>query len=145
MAVNKVVRSTGETIIDISDSTAGPEDVAAGKIFYLPTGERSVGTRDDSPKRETVIPEQTITTTSNYTPLEFDSPLEAGVTYIYTINGVEYTGVAQEQYGSIMLGRWTMYQDGTGGVFDYSNGYMFFDTTGRSTYTVKVEKEASTS
>lgn len=145
MAVNKVVRSTGETIIDISDSTAGPDDVAAGKIFYLPTGERSVGTRDDSPKREIIVPEQTITTTSDYTQLEFVSPLEAGVTYIYTINGVEYTGIAQEQYGSITLGRESMYQDGTGGVFDYSSGYMFFDTAGRSTYTVKVEKEASTS
>lgn len=43
---NKVVFN-GTTLIDITDTTALPSDVAAGKYFYLATGERVVGTRTD--------------------------------------------------------------------------------------------------
>lgn len=41
--VNKVVQSNGTTIIDISDSTATVADVAQGKFFYLPNGQKAEG------------------------------------------------------------------------------------------------------
>lgn len=43
MAVNKVVYA-GTTIIDITDTTAEASDVAQGKYFYLPSGQKVVGT-----------------------------------------------------------------------------------------------------
>jgi hypothetical protein len=44
--VNKVVLADGTSLIDISDATATASDVAAGKYFYLATGEKAVGTLD---------------------------------------------------------------------------------------------------
>ena len=42
--VNKVVKSNGEVLIDISDSTAIASDVTQGKTIYLSTGEKVTGT-----------------------------------------------------------------------------------------------------
>lgn len=44
--VNKVNLANGQTVMDITDTTALASDVAAGKVFYLATGERVVGTLD---------------------------------------------------------------------------------------------------
>lgn len=45
MAVNKVA-FFGNTIIDISDTTADENSVVAGKRFYKANGERATGTAD---------------------------------------------------------------------------------------------------
>ena len=42
--VNKVQKSDGTTIIDITDTTAEASDVAEGAYFYLASGQRTVGT-----------------------------------------------------------------------------------------------------
>lgn len=44
MAINKVELSTGEKLIDLSDSTVTPETVAMGAIGYNAAGERIIGT-----------------------------------------------------------------------------------------------------
>ena len=45
MGVNKVIYG-GQTIIDITDSTAEAADVASGEVFYNKSGVRTVGTGD---------------------------------------------------------------------------------------------------
>ena len=42
--VNKVGLADGTILIDITDTTAEPSDVAAGEVFYTKSGARSVGT-----------------------------------------------------------------------------------------------------
>lgn len=91
------------------------------------------------PTREVIIPEQTITPTADYTMVDFNAPLIADETYIYTVNGVEASGSAQSLYGSIYLNV-RGYSSGTGVGFEYSNGVMYVDTKLRTEITVKVEK-----
>ena len=93
-----------------------------------------------SSQREIVVPEQTIEVSSNYTQLNYVSPLVEGEEYIYTINGSVYRGTAVYLYGSVAIGTNSI------GRIEYQNG-MYFGIEGTSlehgTYTVKVEKEAS--
>lgn len=42
--VNKVQKSTGETLIDLTGDNVTAADVLQGVIFHLPSGEPSVGT-----------------------------------------------------------------------------------------------------
>lgn len=49
MAVNKVA-FFGDTLIDISDTTADESSVVKGKVFYKADGTRAVGTAEYQPK-----------------------------------------------------------------------------------------------
>lgn len=50
--VNKVVINN-ETVIDITDTTATPDTVAQGQVFYKASGERAVGTYEDVDTKNT--------------------------------------------------------------------------------------------
>lgn len=52
--VNKVDLADGTTIMDISDTTATPNDVLSGQVFYTASGARSVGSVDLSGKADKV-------------------------------------------------------------------------------------------
>lgn len=61
VAVNKV-DFYGDTLIDISDTTAEESSVVAGKTFYKATGARAIGTADYQPK----ITTQTVSLSSSW-------------------------------------------------------------------------------
>lgn len=61
MAVNKVVYS-GNTLIDISDTTATESSVVKGKTFYKANGVRATGTADYQQK----ITTQTVSLSGNW-------------------------------------------------------------------------------
>ena len=44
---NKIIYGN-ETLMDITDTTAEPEDVIEGQVFYAKSGQRSVGTLTDA-------------------------------------------------------------------------------------------------
>ena len=52
MAVNKVA-FFGDTLLDISDTTADESSVVKGKVFYKANGTRAVGTAEYQPKSTT--------------------------------------------------------------------------------------------
>ena len=75
--VNKVETADGSTIIDITDTTAVADDVAAGKYFYSASGARTLGTAsepdyiltyDENSSVGTAQVGTATTGTPNYTP-----------------------------------------------------------------------------
>ena len=141
MAVNKVVRSNGTTLIDISDTTATEDDVAEGKIFYLADGTRAGG-RKGGLTRKIIIPEQTSTASATYTEVSnYAEALVIGEQYICTVDGVEYGPYyGRDFYGSVAIGDY----GANGWWFEYDRN-MYFTATNASLYgshTIKVEQES---
>lgn len=65
MAVNKVQRADGTVEIDISDTTAEEQDVAAGKVFYKGNGVKGVGTGNYMDKVSSPVAGEVLITDAN--------------------------------------------------------------------------------
>ena len=100
--VNKVELSSGETLIDISDTTAVASDVAQGKYFYAATGEKLQGTAtgggtaaisvvDTQDSHGGTIREITALDISDTTAIASDV---ASGKYFYTSAGIKTAGTA---------------------------------------------------
>lgn len=88
-----------------------------------------------------IIPEQTLSVSSAYTPIpNVVEALIEGETYIYTVNGASGQGTAKSQYGSIG------FYVSNDILFENAGGTMYFDVMDSSlygSYTIKVEKVLS--
>lgn len=87
MAINKV-QFGGNTLIDITDTTATASEVLAGKIFYNADGTRGVGTMVDP--TPTVLYNNTSGTTSTITGLTEDTSHFSYIEVIYGWEGADY-------------------------------------------------------
>lgn len=152
--VNKVVRSNGTTIIDISDTDAVPSDVAAGKYFYTANGEKSVGIAGGGGlETENIVPEQSINCTISLGNIfggfinQYTSYTENGEYYLVTLNGTEY--IARAFYASsgyLILGDNRINQ---GASYQYvmfpfsivhEGNYFYLSMQTSGTHTLKIDK-----
>ena len=84
MAINKVILN-GEVKVDLTDTTAMPEDVLEDKVFYNAKGERVVGTGTGGIKSGIEIPLEGFNAEFAYEPeIEFTIAIPEGVTSLTT-------------------------------------------------------------
>lgn len=96
MAVNKVIKSDGTTLIDITPTTAVASDVAEGKIFFLADGTQAIGT-GGSVTWETLYEGSAyiVSSSPNYVSiLNFSETIGEGETWRITWDGTPYTCTA---------------------------------------------------
>lgn len=110
MAVNKVVKSDGTTLIDISSTTATAEDVMQGKTFFLGNGVESIGTA----------------TAGMNVQMYNDYDYIVGTSYIAT--NVTLTVDVSGTYNISWIG-WRNTTSGTSGSQLYINGHAYGSAT----------------
>ena len=157
--VNKVVRSNGTTLIDISDTTAVAADVAQGKSFYLATGEKVAGSGSGggSVTWETLYEgSATIVSSSpNYIAINnFSETIGEGETWRITWNGVSYTceGVYNSQITGCYIGNAHIVDSGSSDTgepfwaYKRTSSQLAFSTNqSAGTITLVVERQTTSS
>ena len=155
MAVNKVVRSSGEVLIDISDTDTLPSDVAAGKKFYQADGEQVVGTSAGGAGlvTENIVPEQSVNCTISLGTIyggfinQHSALAKNENYYLVTLNGTEY--IARAFYASagyLILGdnRINQGADYAYVMFPFEivneGNYFYLAMQTSGTYTLKIDK-----
>lgn len=164
MAVNKVAKSDGTTLIDITPTTAIQSDVAKDKIFFLADGRQAVGTNEGgsgSVTWETMV-DQTCTITTYdgmriITINGYTEPFSADETYRVTWNDTQYIckTYAESQgatYDGYVIGNSAIVNNGS----DSGEPFIMYrtratrltgvtnDTTSSSVY-VKIERQTTSS
>ena len=126
-------------LITYANSVTGASDTTlSDAVHTLASGYGGGG----GSTRTTIVPEQTITVSTAYTQILYNSLFVAGEEYICTVNGVEYVKTAVAEYGSvnIHIDGWDIYFEKTASnnvLFDVENSAKY------GTYTIKVEKQAT--
>lgn len=111
MAVNKVAKSDGTTLIDITPTTALEDDVAEGKIFFRADGERGVGRSSGSSGIETenIVSEQSVNCSISLGSIyggfinEHSAFPENQNYYLVTLDGVDYIARAYYQAAGYLI------------------------------------------
>ena len=134
---NKVTIN-GTTYIDLSqDTVASASHIRQGYVGHLNDGTTVTGTYSGA-STTTVIPQQTLSTPSEYTYItNYNEGLIAGESYVMTVDGVSETAIAIAEGGHP-----TVYFN-TDIYFVYANGSMLIGLENSSDYgshTIKVEK-----
>lgn len=144
MAVNKVVKSDGTTLIDISGTTATASDVASGKIFFASDGTETTGTASSGSGASswTLVASTSYqistTSTSNVTVATW----ETGDTSIWTSDKIVYVRIRDTAgkragyfYGSDnFFVNYLPANSSSSSSFSYGIRYSFRYTTGSVYY-----------
>lgn len=155
MAVNKVMRGDGTVLIDVTPTTALPEDVTAGKIFFLANGEMAVGTR--SSVAWFTLYEGTgriVTDNPNYIAInDFYYPIEDGDVWQVTWNNTvyEWPAVYTSEIDGYYIGNMGAIggqDDGSGATFVLykrrPTQLVFFTTSPSGYVSLVIKKRVST-
>ena len=143
--VNKVQLADGTSLIDLSTDTAQASDVAAGKYFHLPTGERVEGTASGGTTWTTLQDGNLWITSSspNYILItNYTTPFASGETYRVTWGSdtfiCETKSDGGQSYDGYFIGN-----PGVVGGTDDGSGATFFIYRDQATRAVGATTDAS--